>query len=53
MGAACGDEAIPLQSWIEGVADTTDLDDDNTKRHLVYVACMRARDKSRSEPPRV
>ena len=42
---ACDDEAIPLQSRIETVADETDLEEIyNTERHLLYVACTRARD---------
>ena len=43
--AACDDEAIPLQSRIEDIADTADLEDVySTERHLLYVACTRARD---------
>ena len=43
--AACDDEVIPLQSRIEAVADTAGLEDVyNTERHLLYVACTRARD---------
>src|SRR5271165_4258960 len=42
---ACDDEIIPLQSRIETVADDSDLQDIyNTERHLLYVACTRARD---------
>jgi superfamily I DNA/RNA helicase len=42
---ACDDEAIPLQERIENVADEADLEDVyNTERHLLYVACTRARD---------
>ena len=42
---ACDDEAIPLQERIESVADDSDLEDVyNTERHLLYVACTRARD---------
>ena len=42
---ACDDEIIPLQSRIESVADNADLEDVyNTERHLLYVACTRARD---------
>jgi mRNA-degrading endonuclease RelE of RelBE toxin-antitoxin system len=42
---ACDDEIIPLQSRIETVADGTDLEEIyNTERHLLYVACTRARD---------
>ena len=42
---ACDDEIIPLQSRIEGVTDDSDLEEVyNTERHLLYVACTRARD---------
>jgi len=42
---ACDDEVIPLQERIETVADDTDLEEAyNTERHLLYVACTRARD---------
>ncbi|SAL67285.1 superfamily I DNA/RNA helicase-like protein [Caballeronia udeis] len=42
---ACDDEVIPLQSRIETVADDADLEEIyNTERHLLYVACTRARD---------
>ena len=42
---ACDDEAVPLQGRIEAVADDADLEDVyNTERHLLYVACTRARD---------
>ena len=42
---ACDDEAIPLQERIETVADDADLEEVyNTERHLLYVACTRARD---------
>jgi superfamily I DNA/RNA helicase len=42
---ACDDEVIPLQQRIEAVADEADLEDVyNTERHLLYVACTRARD---------
>jgi len=42
---ACDDEIIPLQERIEAVADDADLEDVyNTERHLLYVACTRARD---------
>ena len=42
---ACDDEVIPLQERIETVADTPDLEEVyNTERHLLYVACTRARD---------
>jgi superfamily I DNA/RNA helicase len=42
---ACDDEVIPSQQRIETVADDTDLEEVyNTERHLLYVACTRARD---------
>lgn len=42
---ACDDEVIPLQERIETATDSSDLDDVlNTERHLLYVACTRARD---------
>jgi len=42
---ACDDEIIPLQSRIETVTEDTDLEEVyNTERHLLYVACTRARD---------
>jgi superfamily I DNA/RNA helicase/mRNA-degrading endonuclease RelE of RelBE toxin-antitoxin system len=42
---ACDDEVIPLQERIETVVDESDLDEVyNTERHLLYVACTRARD---------
>ena len=42
---ACDDEIIPSQERIESVADRSDLEDVfNTERHLLYVACTRARD---------
>ncbi|NMG16685.1 3'-5' exonuclease [Aromatoleum bremense] len=42
---ACDDEVIPSQARIETVADDADLEDVyNTERHLLYVACTRARD---------
>jgi superfamily I DNA/RNA helicase len=42
---ACDDEVIPLQSRIEAVSDDADLEEVyNTERHLLYVACTRARD---------
>lgn len=43
---ACDDEVIPLQERIETVADEADLEDVySTERHLLYVACTRARDQ--------
>jgi superfamily I DNA/RNA helicase len=42
---ACDDEVIPSQERIEQVTDDTDLEEVyNTERHLLYVACTRARD---------
>jgi superfamily I DNA/RNA helicase len=42
---ACDDEVIPLQERIETVTDESDLQDVyDTERHLLYVACTRARD---------
>ena len=44
--AACDDEIIPLQGRIEHVADEADLEEVySTERHLLYVACTRARDR--------
>ena len=41
----CDDEVLPLQQRIESVTDDSDLEDVyNTERHLLYVACTRARD---------
>jgi ATP-dependent exoDNAse (exonuclease V) beta subunit len=42
---ACDDEVIPLQERIEVVGDDADLQEVyETERHLLYVACTRARD---------
>jgi mRNA-degrading endonuclease RelE of RelBE toxin-antitoxin system len=42
---ACDDEVIPLQERIEAVGDDADLQEIyDTERHLLYVACTRARD---------
>lgn len=42
---ACDDEIIPLQERIGTVADESDLEEVyQTERHLLYVACTRARD---------
>jgi superfamily I DNA/RNA helicase len=42
---ACDDEVLPLQARVEGVADEGDLADVyETERHLLYVACTRARE---------
>ncbi len=43
---ACDDEVIPLQERIEAVGDSADLQEVyETERHLLYVACTRARDQ--------
>lgn len=42
---ACDDDVIPLQARIEEVGDDADLQEVyDTERHLLYVACTRARD---------
>lgn len=42
---ACDDEVLPLQERIETVGDDADLQEVyDTERHLLYVACTRARD---------
>lgn len=42
---ACDDEVIPSQERIEAVGDEADLQEVyDTERHLLYVACTRARD---------
>jgi mRNA-degrading endonuclease RelE of RelBE toxin-antitoxin system len=42
---ACDDEVLPLQERIEAVGDDADLREVyETERHLLYVACTRARD---------
>ena len=42
---ACDDEVIPSQNRIEEITDQADLEEVyNTERHLLYVACTRARD---------
>jgi superfamily I DNA/RNA helicase/mRNA-degrading endonuclease RelE of RelBE toxin-antitoxin system len=42
---ACDDEVIPSQERMESVTDQSDLEEVyNTERHLLYVACTRARD---------
>ena len=43
--AACDDAALPSQARIERVGDPAELDEVYTaERHLLYVACTRARD---------
>jgi superfamily I DNA/RNA helicase len=45
MVLACDDEVVPLQSRIGSVADDADLEEAYaTERHLLYVACTRARE---------
>jgi len=42
---ACDDDVLPLQARIENVVDAGDLAEIyHTERHLLYVACTRARD---------
>jgi mRNA-degrading endonuclease RelE of RelBE toxin-antitoxin system len=42
---ACDDEVMPLQQRVESVGDDADLEEVyKTERHLLYVACTRARD---------
>lgn len=42
---ACDDEVLPLQERVERVTDEADLEEvHETERHLLYVACTRARD---------
>jgi superfamily I DNA/RNA helicase len=43
---ACDDEVLPLMERIDSVIEESDLDDVyETERHLLYVACTRARDR--------
>jgi hypothetical protein len=43
---ACDDDVSPLQSRIEAASDESELDEIyDTERHLLYVACTRARDQ--------
>lgn len=45
VAMACDDEIIPLQARIEAVGEDSDLHEVyDTERHLLYVACTRARD---------
>ena len=42
---ACDDDVIPSQERIEAITDDADLQEVyDTERHLLYVACTRARD---------
>ena len=43
---ACDDEVLPLAERIAAVVEESDLDEVfETERHLLYVACTRARDR--------
>lgn len=43
---ACDDEVLPLAARIEKIGDEADLEEVySTERHLLYVACTRARDE--------
>ena len=43
---ACDDEILPLQARIESIGDQADLETVyESERHLLYVACTRARDR--------
>ncbi|CBS87327.1 3'-5' exonuclease [Azospirillum lipoferum] len=43
---ACDDEVMPLQERIESASEESELDEIfETERHLLYVACTRARDR--------
>ncbi len=43
---ACDDDVIPLQGRVDAITDEGDLDEVyQTERHLLYVACTRARDR--------
>ena len=43
---ACDDDVLPAPERVDAVIDQADLDDVyETERHLLYVACTRARDR--------
>lgn len=43
---ACDDDVLPLAERVDAVVEESDLDDVyDTERHLLYVACTRARDR--------
>ena len=43
---ACDDDVLPLRARVEAVADEVELDEVyETERHLLFVACTRARDR--------
>lgn len=52
---ACDDDIVPLRARLDAVADEADLREVyDTERHLLYVACTRARDRllvTGTEPP--
>jgi superfamily I DNA/RNA helicase len=51
---ACDEDLLPLAARIEAVADESDLDEVYaTERHLLYVACTRARDHLETSGNRV
>ena len=42
---ACDDDIVPQQERVESITDEADLQEVyDTERHLLYVACTRARD---------
>jgi plasmid maintenance system killer protein len=42
---ACDEDVLPLEDRVEAVTDPSDLEEvHDTERHLLYVACTRARD---------
>ena len=44
--AACDEDVVPLQARIERIGDDADLEEVyGSERHLLYVACTRARDR--------
>ena len=46
MRHTADDEVVPLQQRIDEVSDEADLKEVyDTERHLLYVACTRARDR--------
>jgi superfamily I DNA/RNA helicase len=43
---ACDDDVLPLEERLTSIGDEADLEEVyNTERHLLYVACTRARDE--------
>jgi mRNA-degrading endonuclease RelE of RelBE toxin-antitoxin system len=46
VAMACDDDVLPLAERVDAVVEESDLDDVyDTERHLLYVACTRARDR--------